>query len=126
LVNNALRYYLQALQLYPQTEITGRGVIHNQLGYIFGEVGDIDRALHHYQQDIRYSEQAGDIFGAGQTRFNVAVDLLNARRFDDARAYAEAALANYQSFGARAADKVQRAEGLLADINQAAARKGQL
>jgi tetratricopeptide (TPR) repeat protein len=124
LVNDAVRYYQRALQLYPRTAIVERGVCHNQLGYIFGEVGDIDRALHHYQQNIRYSEQASDFFRAGQTRFNAAVDLLRARRFDDARAYNQAALENFREFGDRAAAEIQKAEQLFARINQAAAQKG--
>jgi tetratricopeptide (TPR) repeat protein len=122
-LNEAVRYYLEALELFPATSIVERGVSHNALGAIFGRAGDIDRALHHYQQDIRYSEQAGNIFGAGTTRFNVAVDLVNAGRFDDARAYAKAALANFQSFGGRAAEDIQKAEGLLAAIDQAEAKQ---
>ena len=105
LINDAADHYEQALQLFPSTAIRERGTTQNQLGVIFRRAGDLDRAVQHYQQNIRYSEQAGDIFGAGQTRFNVAFALLQAERFDDARAYAEAALANFQSFGDRAADR---------------------
>ena len=67
----AKQHYQQALQLCPPTAIVQRGGMHNQLGLIFERAGDIDRALEHYQQAIRYREQAGDIFGAGQTRDNV-------------------------------------------------------
>jgi tetratricopeptide (TPR) repeat protein len=108
--------------LFPPTAIAQRGVAHNQLGVIFRRVGDIDRALQHYQQDIRYCEQAGDIFGAGLTRENVAIALLQADRVADARAYAEAALANFRTFGDRAADRIQNAERLLALIAQAEAQ----
>jgi tetratricopeptide (TPR) repeat protein len=123
LINEAAQYYQQALHLYPQTAIVERGVCHNSLGVIFAKAGDLDRALQHYQQNIRYSEQAGDIFGAGQTRYNVALALLQAARFDDARAYARAALANFQSFGDRAAEYTRRAERLLATIDQAEAKQ---
>jgi tetratricopeptide (TPR) repeat protein len=115
----AERYCQQALQLFPPTAIVELGITHNQLGTIFGRAGKLDRALQHYQQDICYCEQAGDIFGAGQTRFNVAIALLQAARFDDARAYAKAALANYQTFGDRAAEDIQKAERLLAAIDKA-------
>jgi hypothetical protein len=124
LINNGVNYYQQALQLFPPTAIIELGTAHNALGYIFGEVGDIDRALQHYQQNVRYCEQAGDNFGAGQTRFNVAVDLLNARRFYDARAYAQAALANFHGFSDRAAIDIQKAERLLAAIDKAEAEQG--
>ncbi len=123
LINDAARHYQQALELLPPTAITELGVAHNQLGRIYRRADDIDRALQHYQQSIRYKEQAGDIFGAGQTRSNVAIALSQAERFDDARAYAEAAFANYRSFGDRAADRVQKVKGLLAAIDEAEAEQ---
>ena len=122
LINDAAHHYHEALQLFPSTAIVELGVTHNQLGVIFQRVGDINRVLQHYQQSIRYKEQARDIVGAGETRFNVGVALFRAQRFDDARAYAQAALANFQSFGDRAAKHIQNAERLLAAIGKAAAK----
>jgi tetratricopeptide (TPR) repeat protein len=107
----------------PATAVTERGITHNQLGIIHRNGGDIDRALHHYQQTIRYCERAGDIFGAGRTRFNVANALLDAGRLSDARAYAEAALVNFRTFGDRAADMIQRTDGIIGAIDQAATEK---
>ncbi len=109
--------------MFPATAIVDRGVALNQLGNIYSRAGDIDRALQHYQQCIGYYEQAGDIFRAGQTRQNVAVALRLAERFDDARAYVNAALANYRTFGDRAAEKIQKTERLLADIDRAEAEQ---
>jgi tetratricopeptide (TPR) repeat protein len=109
--------------MMPATAVKERGTIHNQLGNIHHNADDTDRALHHYQQDIRYCEQTGDIFGAGETRANVAIALLDAGRLSDARAYAEAALANFRTFGDRAAAHIQRTEHLIAAIDQAAAKK---
>ncbi len=123
LINDAEHHYRQALQLFPPTAIVEVGTVHNALGVIYRRVGDIDRALQHYQQDIRYSEQANDIFGAGQTRFNVALALTDAQRFDDARTYAKASLANFQSFGDRAAEYIEKAEQLLAAIDEAEAEQ---
>jgi tetratricopeptide (TPR) repeat protein len=119
----AARLYEQALDMTPATAVTERGVAHSQLGNIHSDAGNIDRSLHHYQQGVRHCEQAGDIFGAGQTRHNVALALRNAGRLSDARAYAEAALANYRTFGDRAADDIQRTERLIAAIDQAVAKK---
>ena len=124
-LEDSVRCYQKALELFPATATTDLGVTHHQLGMIFLRAGDINRALQHYQQTIKYHEQADDIFRAGQTRENVAIALFQARRFDEARAYAEAALANYQSFGDRAAGHSQDAERLLATIDQAAVQKGQ-
>jgi tetratricopeptide (TPR) repeat protein len=123
LLNQAANHCQQALQLFPPTAIAARGVAHNMLGVISDRVGDIDGALHHYQQRIRYCEQAVDVFGAGQTRYNVAITLIQADRIDDARSYAEAALANVQTFGERAAKDIQHAERLLALIDQAEAQR---
>jgi hypothetical protein len=74
--------------------------------------------MHHYQQDIRYCEQAGNIFGAGETRRNVALALYRAGRLSDARAYAEAALANFRTFGDRAAQRSQAIQRLIAQIDK--------
>jgi len=107
----------------PATGVRERGTIHSQLGIIYRHGGDLDRALRHYQQDIRNCERAGDIFGAGQTLRNVAVTLATADRLSDARAYAEAALANFPTFGDHAADAIQKTESLIADIDEAVAKK---
>ncbi len=66
--------------MIPATAVTERGITHNQLGNIYGESGNIERALQHYQQNIRYCEQAGDILRAGRARTNVAITLLSAGR----------------------------------------------
>ena len=120
-LNGAAQNYQQSLELFPSTAIVELGTTHTQLGYILGEAGETDRALQHYRHAIRYREQAGDILGAGQARFYVAFALLRAQRLDDARAYAEAALANSREFGDRAAAEIQKAEQLIAAIDEAAA-----
>jgi tetratricopeptide (TPR) repeat protein len=91
-------------------------VTHNQLGEIYRMANDLDRALPHYREAIRYDEMQGNAFGAGGTRYNVALALGGAGRLVDALAYARAALRNYQSYGQRAADRVERARRLIAQI----------
>jgi tetratricopeptide (TPR) repeat protein len=122
-LREAARLYEQALEMMPATAVTERGIIHNQLGIIYDNVGDIDRALRHYQQDIRYCEQASDIYGAGRTRANVAIALRAASRLPDARTYAEAALANFRTFGDRATVDIEKVECLISAIEEAIARK---
>ena len=51
-------------------------------------------------------------------RTTIRLCLLRARRLDDARAYAEAALANFRTFGDRASFHIQAAEDLPATIDQ--------
>jgi hypothetical protein len=82
--------------------------------------GNAPKRSHHA---IRYHEQASDLYRAGETRTNVSVALRDADRLDEAHAYAEAALANFQTFGDRAADGIQKAERLIAFIDQAVAKK---
>jgi tetratricopeptide (TPR) repeat protein len=121
-LGEAANIYHQVLKMIPSTAVRELGAIHNQLGIIYSEAGDVDRALHHYQHDIRYCELAGDVFGAGQTRFNVARALCLIYELPKARAYAEAALANFRSFGAGAADRIRGTERLLDLIDQETGR----
>jgi tetratricopeptide (TPR) repeat protein len=123
-LTEAARLYHAALEMLPATAITDRGITHNQLGNIYSEAGDIDRALYHYQQDIRYCEIAGDIFGAGQTRFNVASTLLEMGRSEDARTYADAALANFSTFADRAGVQIQQTQALIGAIDRATEQGG--
>jgi tetratricopeptide (TPR) repeat protein len=123
-LTDAAQLYEQALDMMPTTAVRELGTTHNQLGNIYADLSAIDRALHHYQQCIRYREQANDIFSAGETRANVAMTLRTAGRLADARAYAEAALANFRTFDDRAAaDHIQRTERLIAIIDRAISRR---
>jgi tetratricopeptide (TPR) repeat protein len=93
------------------------GAIHSQLGNIYADAGDMDRAFEHRQTSIRHNEWAGDVNGAAKTRFNVALTLARSGRFADAKEYALAALRGYQSFGDRAKNDVMRTLDLIADID---------
>jgi tetratricopeptide (TPR) repeat protein len=123
-VTDAVEAYEQGLALLPEHAVTDRGIAHNQLGLLFRNIGDTDRALDHYRQSIRDYEQAGNTFHAGQTRRNVALALGQAGRLADARSYAMAALANFESFGDRAADDIRKTQRLIEAIDQAAAEQG--
>jgi tetratricopeptide (TPR) repeat protein len=94
-------------------------VFHNQLGATYGDAGQLDRALHHYRESIRYKESAGDVYGAALTRYNVALAFLSARRFADARDYAHAALRNFRDC-AGAQQDIQDTLDLIARIDIAA------
>ncbi|MGB8643675.1 MAG: CHAT domain-containing protein [Anaerolineae bacterium] len=115
-LNEALRYYLQALELSPQDMVNDRAAFHNQLGLIYDDAGDRDRALFHWREGIQYAEGASNWYEAGKYRFNIALTLANAGRLADARAYAYAALRNYETFGDRAAEEIERTRGLIARI----------
>lgn len=119
-LNDALGRYREALEMTPPNAVGQLAVIHNQLGGVYREAGDLDRVLHHCREAIRLEEAQGNLYGAAVTRYNVAIALMEASRLVDARQYADAALRDYQTYGAGAADKVQKTLALIADIAKAA------
>ncbi len=92
--------------------------MHHQLGNIYDDAGEFDRALPYWRNSIRYEEMAGNIYGAAQTRYNIARGLAFAGRLTDAREYALAALRNYETFGDRAAKDIQDTQNLVAFIER--------
>ena len=117
-LNDASRYYRGALELLPPDAPHDLSVVHNGLGATYAFVGDLERALSHYRQAIRYCETQGDFYNAAQARFNVALGLVRAGRFADAREYAYAALRNYETYGDRAAEGIQKTRELIAQIER--------
>jgi tetratricopeptide (TPR) repeat protein len=118
-LNAAAGYYNQGLALLPPDAVDALAVTHNQLGLIYKDAGDLERALYHYNQDIHYDEMAGNLYGAGQTRFNIALALQGVGRFVDALLYARAALRNFEPYGQGAAEDIQDTQRLIAQIEQA-------
>jgi tetratricopeptide (TPR) repeat protein len=117
-LNAALRSYQQSLDLTPADDHEQRAITENQLGNIYSRVGDTRQALRHYQQSLHHDEARGNIFGAGQTRYNIALLLADAGRAGDALAYAHAALANYQQAGPGATAQANLAQQLIARLEQ--------
>jgi tetratricopeptide (TPR) repeat protein len=117
-LNAALRHYRQALDLAPAGDHESRAIAENQLGLIYRRAGDTGQALRHYQQSIQHKETRGDVFGAGQTRYNIAVLLDDDGRTGDALHYARAALDNFQQAGPGAASYADRAQQLIAGLEQ--------
>lgn len=107
--------------------------LHNQLGILYKNVGQIEPAREHYEKAAQYFEQTGDRYHAGTTRFNLALMYLEAAGRESAparqrdllhraRAYTQAALRDYQHYQGRAADREARAQGLLEDIGKELAK----
>jgi len=118
-LNEAVGFYHQALDLQPENAVNNLAVTHNQLGNIYDDAGDLDRALPHYRDAIRYAESGNNLYEAARTRLNVAVALMNAGRLSDAVEYARAALRNFETYGQAAAAEIQKTQQLLAKIEQA-------
>ena len=64
----------------------------------------------------QYDEARGDIYGAGLTRYNIALLLQDAGRPGDALHYARAALHDYERTGPGAAQKAADARDLIARL----------
>ncbi|HUU95751.1 MAG TPA: CHAT domain-containing protein [Phycisphaerae bacterium] len=123
-LNSALESYQQALQMAPADAPGDLAVAHNALGSVFYLAADLDRALPHYREAIRYQEIQRNLYGAGGTRFNVALALGQAGRFADALDYAQAALRNYETYGEGAAEDVERTRALIVEIKRLQAQGG--
>jgi tetratricopeptide (TPR) repeat protein len=90
--------------------------MHNQLGTIYRDGGDLDRAVQYYRESIRLKEQAGNHYAAALSRFNVALVFLDVGRREDALEYAEAALRGFEPYGAGAAEVIERSRRLITRI----------
>ena len=117
-LNAALRSYQQSLDLTPADDHQARGVTENQLGIVYSRAGDTGQALRHYQQSIQHEEARGNIYRAGQTRYNIALLLAGDGRIGDALHYARAALDNFRQAGPGAASDAADAEQLIATLEQ--------
>jgi tetratricopeptide (TPR) repeat protein len=120
----AEQHYRQALALCPPSAIANLGPMHNQLGNLYDDVGQTELAREHYEKRVQLAEQTGDRYGAGQTRYNLALmyreaagrEPAAARRRDllrRAAAYAAASLRDYQHYQGRAADMEAKARRLI-------------
>jgi tetratricopeptide (TPR) repeat protein len=121
---DALRKYMnavlndtqQALTLLPPDAVDDLAAAYNQTGNIYRAARDPQFALTHYNKSIQYRENAGDIYGAAQTRYNVALALADSGQLDDALLYAQTALRNFQQYGEAARAEQEKTEGLIGEI----------
>ncbi|MBN1449877.1 MAG: CHAT domain-containing protein [Anaerolineales bacterium] len=109
-LNTAVDYYQQALALLPPDAVDDLAVTHNQLGNIYADAGDLERALEHYNKAIKYCEMGGNYFNAGLFQENVALAIAPQGRKDDALLYANAAIKNFQRYGAGAQQAIQKVQ----------------
>jgi tetratricopeptide (TPR) repeat protein len=117
-LNAALDGYQQVLRLFPADDAEDLATVHNQLGNLYSQAEDTRRALHHYQQSIKFKEARGDIYKAGQTRYNIALLLRNDGRPRDALHYARAAMHDFERTGPGAAPDAARLQDLISRLEQ--------
>ena len=118
-LNSALQSYQRVLNLLPPDAVDDLAVTHNGLGTTYAFAGDLDPALPHYREAIRYQETQANLYGAASTRYNVALALARADRLADALEYAHTALSNFRTLGDGAAEEIQGTRELIAEIEQA-------
>jgi tetratricopeptide (TPR) repeat protein len=114
-INDALQYYNKALEMTPLNAVNDLAVTHNQLGLIYHDAGDLDHALSHYRDSIRYNEVADNLYGAALTRYNVARALVQVGRITDGLEYAHAALRGFETYGDRASEEIHNVQRDLAN-----------
>ena len=61
----AEQHYHQALALCPPSAVADLGPMHNQLGNLYDDVGQIEPAREHYERAVQYFEQTGNRYHAG-------------------------------------------------------------
>jgi tetratricopeptide (TPR) repeat protein len=123
--------FLEGLQLCPNDALSDRGPLHNQLGNLYDDAGQLTLAREQYELAAQCFEKVGDRFLAGRVRINVAVmyrqatansaPLAKQKNLQRARDYAEAALRDFQHYRGRAAEKEAKAQRILDQINEALA-----
>jgi tetratricopeptide (TPR) repeat protein len=124
-LNAAADAYRHALNLTPADAVDDLAIPHHQLGVIYDHGGQLDVALRHWQEAIRYREAAGSRYGAATSRYSVALALAKGGRLGDALLWAQAALRDLQTYGDRAAANVAMTQQLIAAIEQGlAGREG--
>jgi hypothetical protein len=125
----AADYYTEALRLCPSNAFGALATIHNGLGVLLAAVGDDEGALRHFEEEVQCEHNAGDRLGAGVARCSVAAmhGAQSSREPDPnrrrdkllrARAYAEAALRDFQHYQGRAAADEAKAQGLIDRIDR--------
>jgi tetratricopeptide (TPR) repeat protein len=112
-LNTALDRLQQALALLPPDDAEDLAAVHGQLGNIYRMAGDTRQALRHYQQSIAHEEARGNTYGAGRTRFNIALLLEGDGRRADALLYARAALSDFERVGSGATQQATKTQDLI-------------
>jgi tetratricopeptide (TPR) repeat protein len=123
-LDEAAERYREALDLLPPDAIEELAAAHGQLGSLYGDAGDLDRALTHYDDSVRLAESAGKLHDAAETRFNVAFDLAQAGRLQDALGYARSALRGFEACGPAAAPDFEQTRQLMEQIKTTLAEAG--
>ncbi|MDZ4750770.1 MAG: SpoIIE family protein phosphatase [Flavobacteriales bacterium] len=97
-------HYLSALELYQKSrsvyaqlgDMEGAVKALNNIGIIYGVIGEPHKAIASYLESLQYNEEHGLEVQASRNLFNVAMSYLELKEFDLARGYVER-LKEYQN-----------------------------
>lgn len=128
-VQAAESHYHQSLDLRPASDRIGRGPTHHQLGKLYADVGETDKAREYFEYAADCFEKTGNHFNAGHTRHGIAIMYIRAANREvepsdretllrRAQTYAAAALRDFQHYEGRAAADEDKCQQLIVDIQQ--------
>jgi tetratricopeptide (TPR) repeat protein len=111
------QYYQRAIEHDASSDYESLAKHNLQYGHASYSMGDIDRALPHYREAIRFDQLRRNTFGAAKTRFNLAIALRDVGRLGESRKYAVAAFGELQRLeGPISEDLFDRARKLVMNI----------
>lgn len=118
-LTDSRQYYLRAIE-HDDPDDYAQLASHNlQYGHASYSMGDIDRALPHYREAIRFDQMQHNTFGAAKTRFNLAIALRDVGRLGEARRYAVAAFGELRKIsGPVTEDLLDRARRLVLSLEE--------
>lgn len=118
LLNSALHFHFQALELHPLDAKHDLGVTYSLIGRVYASVGNAEKVISNWQKALHYFEAAESVYHAAAVRLNIAVILQGTHRLLDAKDYAYAALSGFESYSNNVVDEVQRVRNLIARIDE--------
>jgi len=117
-LNDSAAAYTEMLGMLPADAVEEHAVAYHSLGNAHADAGQVDTALGHFQQAIRYRERQDDRYGAGWIRARAALALHDAGRVQDALLYAQAALRDYEAVGSGAAAEAAGVRRLITELDR--------
>jgi tetratricopeptide (TPR) repeat protein len=120
--------YLEALRLRPSSATAEMGPMYGQLANLYSDMGKIEEARENYEKAAQFNEMTGNRYGAGVTRTNLAMlffkEAVNHSGTSQERtnllrskAYAEAALQDFEYYQGHAAADEARTQHILDQLN---------
>jgi hypothetical protein len=106
-----------ALSLLPPDAVEQRAAVLARMGNAFGFVGDLKESRQYFQESIQLYSDAGRLYEAAKVRGRAALNFRRHGAYQDALAYAEAALSDFRQLGKD--DDIAIATRVVAEIKEA-------